>query len=95
MTLKQRLDACAQRAAFSTADLAQWLDLSYATVRSYRQGIRPYVARRPQIEERLSWLEAAIKSDPRLPVPLAVRASERKKYIQDILGAARDGRGNS
>jgi len=84
-TLRQRLDACASQAALSTADLAVWFDAAYATLRSYRQGVEPYPARRPQIEQRLQWLEKAIAKSPRFPVPLYVRSSERKRWIQSVL----------
>lgn len=63
MTLRERLDTCARKGALSTADLAVWFDLSYQTVRSYRAGTEPYAARRPQIEQRLKWLESAIKNN--------------------------------
>jgi hypothetical protein len=92
MNLKKRLDACAATGGLSTADLAMWLDLPYATVRSYRRGIEPYPARRPQIDQRLLALERAIKSDPRLPVPLCVKISERRQYLLSILGSVRDAR---
>lgn len=83
-SLKQRLDACARRGGLSTADLAVWFDLSYQTVRSWRDGVEPYQSRRPQVEQRLLYLEAATDSDPRLPVPLSVRAQDRKSYLQKI-----------
>lgn len=94
LTLKQRLDKAAKIGALSTADLAVFFDSSYATIRSYRHGARPYETRRPQIEERLARLEKALKTDPRLPVPLNVRAYERRQYILDILGDTRGGRRN-
>lgn len=84
-TLRQRLDRCALTAALSTADLAAWMDLPYATVRSYRRGVEPYAARRPQIEERLKWLEQASKKHPYFPVPLNVWAASRKTYIRLVL----------
>ena len=80
-TLKERLDACATKGALSTADLATWFDLSYQTMRSYRGGVEPYPARQKQIEQRLQWLEKAVKKHPSLPVPLEVRAASRKLYI--------------
>ena len=89
MTLQERLDACAAKGALSTADLATWLDLPYPTVRSYRSGAEPYAARRPQIEQRLQWLETAIKTDEALPVPLSVRATQRKSYILRVFNRAR------
>lgn len=92
MTLKQRLDACARKGALSTADLATWFELAYATVRSYRAGVEPYDARRSQIEQRLSWLESAIEHDPRLPVPLSVKAIERKEYVTGVLNRVRRNR---
>ena len=89
MTLQERLEKAAYWGALSTQDLATWLDLPYPTVRSYRQGVLPNAARRPQIEQRLSWLETAIKVDPKLPVPLSVRATARKSYILGVLKGAR------
>lgn len=84
MPLKERLDAAASRAALSTSDLASWLELPYRTVYDYRRGAEPYATRRPQIEERLTWLERAIADDPRFPVPLMVRAHERKAYLRAV-----------
>lgn len=83
-SLKHRLDVCAARGGLSTADLAVWFDLSYQTVRSWRAGVEPYQSRRPQIEQRLLYLEAAVDSDPRLPVPLEVRAQNRKAYLKKV-----------
>ncbi len=83
--LRQRLDACCEKGSLSTADLAVWLDSAYATVRSYRNGVEPYPARRPQIEKRLQWLEKAVATSPRFPVPLYVRSSERKRYVSLVL----------
>lgn len=83
-SLKDRLDRCAKKGALSTADIAVWMDLSYQTVRSYRQGVEPYENRRPQIIERLAQLEKAISSDARLPIPLGVWKQDRKKYLLDI-----------
>lgn len=94
LSLKQRLDKAAKAGALSTADLAVLFESSYATLKSYRQGIRPHEARRHQLEQRLSWLEKVLKTDPRLPVPLSIRAYERKQYILDILGDIRGGRRN-
>ena len=74
-----------RRGAMSVADLAVWLDLSYHTVRSWRSGSVPSEARREQIEHRLLLLDKAIRADAALPVPLSVRAQERKKYIEGIL----------
>lgn len=84
--LKDRLDKCAEHGALSTADLALWFDLPYPTIRSYREGIaaQPYTNRRVQIEARLQALEKAVKGDVRLPVPLTVRAKDRKTYILTI-----------
>lgn len=91
LTLKHRLDLCAKRGALTTADLAVWLDLPYPTVRSYRLGrhVKPLESRLPQIEERLAWLETALKHDLRLPVPLTVRAAERQAYLRGVFRAAR------
>lgn len=83
-SLKQRLDLCAGQGGLSTADLAAWFDLSYQTIRSWRDGTTPYPMRRPQIEQHLLYLETAVDSDPRLPVPLKVRAQDRKNYIQKV-----------
>lgn len=83
-SLKDRLDRCAKKGALSTADLALWFDLSYQTVRSYRNGINPYDTRRPQIEQRLLALEKAVHSDTRLPVPLSIWKDARKQYLLDI-----------
>ena len=83
-TLQQRIDACLEKGALSVADIALWLDLPYPTVKSYRQGTTPQAARQRQIEQRLSWLESAIRTDPRLPVPLSVRARERKAYLMGV-----------
>ena len=82
--LKLRLDRCAKKAAFSTADLALWFDLSYGNIRAYRKGIVPYENRRAQIGQRLAQLEKAINSDSRLPVPLGVWKQQRKEYILAI-----------
>ena len=89
MTLKERLEKVAYWGALSTQDLATWLDLPYPTVRSYRQGVLPNAARRPQIEQRLQWLETAIKTDEALPVPLSVRATQRKSYILRVFNRVR------
>lgn len=84
MPLRERLDACATSGRLSTADLAGWLELPYRTVYDYRRGAEPYPTRRPQIEERLTWLERAIALDPRFPVPLMVRAKDRKSYLRAV-----------
>ena len=81
MSLKDRLDACALKGALSTADIAVWMDLPHATVRSYRNGVEPYPARRQQIDERLQWLEQAVRKSRHFPIPLEVRASRRKTYV--------------
>lgn len=84
--LHERLDTCARKGGLSTADLAVWFDLPYPTIRSYREGTQPNAARAPQIEQRLVWLERAIKDDPQLPVPLSVRAGDRRAFIEGVLG---------
>ena len=98
MTFPARLNTAATAGCLSTADLALWFGLPYSTIRSWRQGTEPSLPHRPQIEQRLRWLESAIKSDPKLPVPLSVRKGERKQYVQAILtkhlGANRGGRRN-
>lgn len=81
---RDRLDACATSAALSTADLAWWFDLPYATVKSWRSGSMPRPNRRSQVEERLRCLEKVVKTDKRFPVPLNVRASERAAYLRAI-----------
>lgn len=81
---KERLDACATGGSLSTSDLAFWFDQSYATMRAWRQGTTPEPARRKQIGERLLMLENAVKIDPRLPVPLTVRAGERRAYLEGV-----------
>ena len=81
MTLRERLDKCALDGALSTADIAVWMDLPHATVRSYRNGVEPYPARRQQIDERLQWLEQAVRKSRLLPVPLEVRSHQRKAHI--------------
>jgi hypothetical protein len=73
----------------STADLALWFDLPYGTVRSYRKGTIPIDARLPQILDRLTWLERAIRVDLRLPIPLSVRAHERKEYLLGVRASGR------
>lgn len=85
-SLRERLDTCGRLGALSVADLAYWLDLPYATVRSWRAGSEPQAARIPQVLQRLQWLEAAIAEDPRLPVPLLIRSEERRKYLKGIRG---------
>lgn len=92
ISLQQRLDKSARAAAFSTADLALWFDLPYATIRSYREGTEPYETRRPQIEQRLQWLERAVDKDSQLPIPLTVRASRRKEYILGVFNRVRRNR---
>ena len=92
MTLQDRLDKAALAGALSGADLALWFDLSYQTVRAYRVGTVPFTARAALIEQRLKWLENAVKTDPHLPVPLSVRARDRKKYILGVLNRARRGK---
>ena len=84
---RERLDRVSTVGAISTADLAEWFGLPYATIRSWRSGSEPQAARRPQIEQRLSWLEDAVDTDPRLPVPLLVRSEERRQYLIAIRGA--------
>ena len=80
-----RLDAVARDACFTTADLALWFDSHYATVRAWRDGINvPNAARLPQLEERLKWLKEACRVDAGLPVPLTVRAGDRKEYILGV-----------
>lgn len=81
----ERLDACATAGSLSTADLAEWFQIAYATMRKWRRGVEPYPARRRQIEERLAWLEDAVRHHRDLPVPLRVRASERKAHVQGVL----------
>ena len=85
MDLSERLNRCARTARLSTADLAVLFEIPYGTIRSYRQGTIPYPIRRPQIEERLIWLEAVIASDPRLPIPLRVRATDRAAWLKGIM----------
>lgn len=85
MTLRERLDACAEKGSLSTADLAVWFSAPHATLTSYRKGVEPYPHRRPQIEQRLKWLEQAVKKSSRFPIPLEVRALERKPYVQAVL----------
>ncbi len=84
MTLQQRLDRCAHEASLSTSDLSRWFDLPYATMKSYRQGAHPYPYRQGQIEQRLRWLEHAVRYSPKLPIPLKVRASERQAYVEGL-----------
>lgn len=88
-TFQDRLDKAAEAGALSTVDLATWFDFSDATMRSFRNGSMPVPARRAQIEQRLTWLESAIKNDPRLPVPLSVRAGDRKAYITGVRDSGR------
>lgn len=84
-TIRDRLDACASSAALSTADLAHWFGLSHSTMRAWRCSDRePRRFRLRQIEERLEWLEYAIASDKRLPVPLTVRAIARHDYLDGV-----------
>ena len=83
-TLKERLDACARSGSLSTADLSKWFTLPYATLKSYRQGAHPYPYRQGQIEQRLRWLEHAVRYSPKLPIPLKVRASERQAYVEGL-----------
>lgn len=85
ISLQRRLDAVAKKGSLGTADLALWLDLSYQTVRSYRRGVIPQEARYRQIDERLKGLERALRTDSRLPVPLSVRARERKEYLLGVM----------
>lgn len=80
-SLKERLDAIARSGSLSTADLAHWFTLSYATMKSYRGGVEPYAARRTQIDQRLNWLETAVKNSPLLPVPMMIKAADRAAYI--------------
>ena len=87
--MAQRLDTCARKGALSTSDLAAWFDLPYATVKCYRQGTQPQTARREQIEQRLQWLERAVRTDGGLPVPLSVRASQRKAHLAGVLERVR------
>ena len=85
MTLQRRLNACAQKGALSTADLAVWFGIPYQTVRSYREGRRqPLRHRRLAIEGRLILLERALRADKKFPIPLYVRNHERQKFIRGI-----------
>lgn len=84
----KRLDACATAGSLSGTDLAFWFDSNYSTVLQWRQGKAvPTPARRKQIGERLQMLENAVKYDARLPVPLHVRAHERRAYLEDVRSA--------
>ena len=86
MTLQRRLNACAQKGALSTADLAVWFGIPYQTVRSYRERERtPNVSRRAAIARRLLLLELALWRDIALPIPLTVRNYERRKHLLGVL----------
>lgn len=83
MTLRERLDACAEKGSLSTADLAVWFSAPHATITSYRKGVEPWPHRRPQIEQRLKWLEQAVNKSSRFPIPLEIR--KRKPYVTAVL----------
>jgi nicotinic acid mononucleotide adenylyltransferase len=84
-SLQQRLDRCMRTASLSPSDLAQWMDISYHSLRGYLKGVVPHEPRRSQVDERLKWLERAIKDDSRFPVPIGVRQQDRATYIDQIL----------
>lgn len=87
LTLRERLDAAATSGSLSTADLSRWFGISYSTLQKWRrEGSEPY-ARRRQILERLTWLEYALATDKRLPVPVQVKRDERKGYLEAIRAA--------
>lgn len=90
--LKDRLAAACEKGGLTTADLEVWFELPYQTMRSYRGGVNPYPARRPQIETRLKLLEAAVDGRRHFPVPLNIRWSDRKEYIRGVFERVRHNR---
>lgn len=90
-TLRERLDRVIKAGGLSTADLSVWFDLPYHTIRNYLEGGEPRPYRRGMIEERLGWLERAVATDPRLPVPALVKLGDRAGYILQVRGSFEGG----
>ena len=83
-TLAKRLTACMVRGNLTIADLANWLDRPYPTVRTWvYYGRFPHGIYYEAIDARIKLLEAAIVKRAKIPVP-SMSAHLRPAYIQQV-----------